>query len=130
MVELTQMVDEKAFLSDLIEVFPSQGSVVPYVEMKFRLAPKYSPEGMESMLTQLIEKGILTKFEFNNTIHYKAKEEIPVSLGATASSGNNSGSAPSGQMKDLEKIIFAIGTAMNNDNVADLINEYQKNYSE
>lgn len=119
------MPDEKELLTELMDVFPNVGFVVPYVELKFRLAGKYGPELLDATLEKLVGKEILNKFEFNNSVNYKSKEEIPVSLGGSKSAA---GGDSSQQLKDLSEIVMAIGKALGNDSVNALISKYASNY--
>ena len=126
------MVDEKALLLELGDVFPTVGAVVPFVELKFRLAGKYTTEGLEGMLTQLVEKDILGRFEFNNSVNYKCKGEIPLSVTAkaapTPASGSSNGSVDDQRIRDLETIVFALGGVVKDLPTQDLISKYQATY--
>ena len=54
-------------------------------DIKFRLGGKYGQENLDRVLEKLVEKEVLNRFEFNNNVNYKSKEDIPLNLGgATA----------------------------------------------
>ena len=116
--------DEQAILKDLIELFPVENQVVPYVELKFRLGPKYG-EDLETMLKKLVDIEILSRFEFNNTVHYKSKKDIPLKLNTGDSSAAQ---VDDDQIKELSKLVFALATTSGNKELEDLANEYKKKY--
>lgn len=121
------MAEQNALLLEIGDLFPSIGMVVPYIEIKFRLAGKHGQEAVETTLEELIQIGKMSKFEFNNQLHYKSKDDIPIAFGSTKSTS----SAPVGsssQLDDLSEIIFAIGAALDNSDVSNLINKYKSKY--
>lgn len=116
--------NESDLLKDLLEVFPSINSVVPYVELKFRFGSKYG-EVLDDILKKLESKGILTRYEFSGSVNYKSKAEIPVSLaggGSTNSSGN------SDQLKDLSKLVLEIGKKLNDNSISSMLDEFKAKY--
>ena len=121
------MTDEKALLLEIGDLFPSIGMVVPYIEIKFRLAAKYGQDVVDTTLEELVQMEKMSKFEFNNQLHYKSKDDIPMAFGSTqsASSGNDGSST---QLDDLSEIVLAIGEALNNASVSDLISKYKSKY--
>lgn len=110
-------------LAELQDVFPTENFTVPYIEMKFRLAGKYGEDKLEEVLLALIEKGVLVKFEFNNSIQYKSKKEIPITLGKRKSAA--AGKTPD-QLTELSKIVIEL--AKDNPNLADMVKSYQEKY--
>lgn len=127
---------EKEILTAFMEVFPNEGHVVPMVEIKFRLAARFGAEKVDDILDELVTSEVLSRFEFNNTVHYKAKKDIPLSLKG-GSSGNNGETVPapevsvesSGQLADLSKLVVAIAKATGNPTVRQLLEEYQEKYN-
>lgn len=112
---------EKELLADLISVFPMEGANVPYVELKFRFAGKYSPEVLDSTLKNLVDQGVLTTFEFGG-LNYKALKDIPVG-GAKAAPASNGG-----QLDDLGKIIVEMAKHINDASLKALVEQYQSKY--
>ena len=69
----------------------------------------------------------MSKFEFNNQLHYKSKDDIPISFGAAKAPSSGDGGSSS-QLDDLAAIVIAMGEALNNTNVSDLITKYKSKY--
>ncbi|MCE7735442.1 MAG: hypothetical protein GPJ54_11230 [Candidatus Heimdallarchaeota archaeon] len=121
------MAEQNPLLLEIGDLFPSIGMVVPYIEIKFRLAGKHGQEALDTALEELIQMEKMSKFEFNNQLHYKSKDDIPIAFGSaknTASSPSNS----SNQLEDLAEIVLAIGEALDNPIVSDLISKYKSKY--
>ncbi|MHA2251735.1 MAG: hypothetical protein ACXAD7_15330 [Candidatus Kariarchaeaceae archaeon] len=117
-------------LKELLDVFPTVNYTVPYIEMKFRMAGKHGEEKLLEVLASLVEKGVLSKFDFNNQVHYKSKEDIPLSLdgSAAAASSTAPSSGQSDQLTDLSKIVVELSKTVDNDKIHDLVQRYQDTY--
>lgn len=121
------MADHNALLLEICDLFPSIGMVVPYIEIKFRLAGKHGQDAVETALEELIQMEKMSKFEFNNQLHYKSKDDIPLSFGSVKSTASTSGGS-SNQLDDLTEIVFAISETLDNSDVSDLIAKYKSKY--
>ena len=126
---------EENVLKELIGIFPNEGHVVPYIELKFRLASQCSPKELEKFLDKLIENDILTRYEFNNTVHYKSKTDIPLSLGGKPASPEEttmSSTTPTfngaDQLAALSKIVIELVKNVDNVNLNSLIENYKKDF--
>lgn len=130
---------EQELLQEFIELFPVEGHVVGYVELKYRLAGKYGADTLDEMLEKLIDKGYLSKFEFNNTVNYKAQKEMPVSLdgGGGVRSSAPATPTPSGvsqtggngnQIKALGDLVVAIAETIDDENVKSQLEAYKKKF--
>lgn len=117
---------EKELLGDFMELFPVEGQVVPYIELKFRLASKYSQEDLDEMLEKLTEKGVLNRFEFNNTVHYKSKKDIPIALSASSSSTTSADGAD--QLARLSELVLSIADSLENEEIKKMASDYRENY--
>ncbi|MHA2172857.1 MAG: hypothetical protein ACXADH_11480 [Candidatus Kariarchaeaceae archaeon] len=116
-------------LIELIDLFPSVGMVVPEVELKFRLAAKHGQDTLDDVLDKLVNKQILSRFDFNNMIHYKSKEDIPITLGGKPAAGGAATAAANGvQLIELSKIVMELAKSANNAEVSDLAKAYQEKY--
>ncbi len=121
----------RELLLDIGEVFPSVGMVVPELELNFRLAAKYTPAKVKDVLESLVEKGVLTRFEFNNTIHYKAKEDIPINVGESKTEAINQEklSPQIDHLRDLSEIVLEIAKTIENPHINELVKKYQDTYN-
>lgn len=110
-------------LKDMMGIFPVEGQVVPYVELKFRLGAKYGQDVLDDVLTDLVNKEILSRFEFNNTVHYKSKKDIPLSLAGSAQDTTD----PS-QLSALSELVLALAESSSDDRVSQLLDQYKQNF--
>ena len=69
----------------------------------------------------------MSKFEFNNQLHYKSKDDIPITFGNTKSNASETAGSSS-QLEDLAKIVFAIGDVLDNSGVSDQISKYKSKF--
>ena len=122
------MADENALLIEISDLFPTIGMVVPYIEIKFRLSGKHGQDFVDATLHKLVESETMSRFEFNNQIHYKSKEDIPMSLGGKPKSNPSGGSNNSSQLEDLSKILFAISETLNNSEINEMVQKYKSKY--
>jgi hypothetical protein len=116
---------ERELLTAFMELFPVDGQVVPLVEIKFRLAAKFGSESVEEMLDKLVEDEVLSRFEFNNTVHYKSKKDIPLTLGGGSSA---SPAADSGQISALSDLVVALAQSSSDSKVKELLAKYQDQF--
>jgi hypothetical protein len=114
---------ERELLTAFMELFPVDGQVVPLVEIKFRLAAKFGSEKVEEMLDRLVEDEVLSRFEFNNTVHYKSKKDIPLALGAGAAP-----TADASQISALSDLVVALAQSSSDDKVKELLAKYQEQF--
>ena len=114
-------------LIELIDLFPSIGMVVPEVELKFRLAAKHGQDTLDDVLGKLVDKQVLSKFDFNNMVHYKSKEDIPITLGGKPAAGR--AAANGAQIAELSKIVIELAKSNDNTELTDLVKAYQEKYS-
>lgn len=124
------MENEKEILLELGNIFTGPGIVTPFVELKFRLSGQFGPDNVEQVLQTLVDKDVLNRFEFNNTVNYKSKEEIPLQLTrgkAPAASSGSSGSSE--QVKALSVLVLALADEMGNDKVSALADIYKAKFS-
>ncbi|MHA2028506.1 MAG: hypothetical protein ACW99A_07720 [Candidatus Kariarchaeaceae archaeon] len=117
------MADQNALLLEIGDLFPSIGMVVPYIEIKFRLSGKYGQEAVDTALEELIQMEKMSKFEFNNQLHFKSKDDIPIEIGKAKTSGSPAGS--SNQIDDLAEIVFEIANSLDNPEINELVKKYQ-----
>lgn len=122
------MADENALLIEISDLFPTIGMVVPYIEIKFRLSGKFGQDFVDSTLHKLVESETVSRFEFNNQIHYKSKDDIPMSFGGKPKSIPSSETDNPSQIEDLSKIIFAISETLNNSEVTKMVDNYKSKY--
>ncbi|MCH8905624.1 MAG: hypothetical protein IH840_00930 [Candidatus Heimdallarchaeota archaeon] len=124
------MENEKEILLELGNIFTGPGIVTPFVELKFRLSGKFGPDNVEEVLQTLVDKEILNRFEFNNTVNYKSKEEIPMQLDRGAAPAARGGAVGSSeQVKALSVLILAMADEMGNDKVSALADIYKAKFS-
>jgi len=122
------MTDENALLIDISNLFPTIGMVVPYIEIKFRLSGKHGQDLVDATLHKLVESENMSRFEFNNQIHYKSKDDIPMSFGPKSNSSPSIDSNPPSQLAELSKIVFAISETLNNSKINYMVKNYKSKY--
>jgi len=120
-----------------MELFPVVGHVEGEKELKMKIVMKYGGEprevvdeklkSLDEVIEELKDQGVLNEFEFNNTINYKAKKDIPISLGR----GSTPTPAPGDgkQLKALSELVVALAKTSDNPDVQDLLNAYTKKYN-
>ncbi len=108
-------------LREFIQVFPTEGTIVPYIELKFRYAGAYGPDTLDELLLELEEQKVLSKFVFNGNINYKLIKDLPVNIGTKVKSSGS-------ELEDLKKIVFKIAEVINDPSVNKLVNEYKDKY--
>ena len=124
----------KELLSKLNEVFPVQAAVVPYIELRFRYGPQFGVEELESTLEALVDEGVLLRYEFNTSVHYKLLTEfIPldndtakpiVKTESTVKLQN----VDNGQLDDLTKLVIQISKHIENKTLEVLIDDFREKY--
>lgn len=130
---------EQELLKHLMEFFPTEGSVMGVQELKYNIIMKYADLSKEEqkeklnefdeLLEKLNEEGILNKFEFNNTVNYKAKQEIPINLGGSSSSKDvPSPSTNDAQLSALSDLVVALAEESDNSQVKTLLDKYKAEY--
>ena len=112
-------------LRALIEAFPSEGVTIPLIELKFRYAGKYGLEELESLLKELVEKKIMTSYEFNGSLNYKTLKDLPIKLGSTSSGNNES----SDMHRDLIALLSALAIKTGDSTIIKMAEDFQKKYS-
>ena len=124
----------KELLSKLNEVFPIQSSVVPYIELRFRYGPQFGVEVLESTLEALADEGVLLRYEFNTSVHYKLLAEfIPVEAKAAEPAAKAESkvivqSKENGQLDDLSKLVIQISKQIDNKTLEVLIDDFRQKY--
>jgi hypothetical protein len=118
------MADQNALLLEIGDLFPSIGMVVPYIEIKFRLAGKHGQETLDATLEELVQMDVMSKFEFNGQLHYKSKDDIPITVGNKKGSAD-APSESSDQVNDLAEIVFAIANSLDNPEINDMVQKYK-----
>ena len=122
------MADEDTLLIEISDLFPTIGMVVPYIEIKFRLAGKHGQDLVDAILRKLVESEIMSRFEFNNQIHYKSREDIPISFGVKSNPNPPNNQTKSSQLEDLSKIVLAISETLNIPEINEMVNNYKSKY--
>lgn len=128
---------KQEILKHLMELFPVVGHVEGEKELKMKIVMKYGGESKEvvdeklntldEVIEELKDQGVLNEFEFNNTINYKAKKDIPISLdrGRTPTPSTGDGK----QLKALSKLVVAMAKTSDDPEVQDLLKNYTEKYS-
>lgn len=131
---------EQELLKHLMEFFPTEGSVMGIQELKYNVIMKYADlskddqkqklEEFETLLEKLDDEGVLNKFEFNNTVNYKAKQEIPISLGGGGSSGGAvpTPSTDTPKIKVLSDLVVALAETSDDPKVKTLLNQFKEEF--
>lgn len=122
----------KELLSKLSEIFPVQAAVVPYIELRFRYGPQFGVEELESTLEALVDGGVLLRYEFNTSVHYKLLTEFisldnnttkPISkVDSTVKGKENE------QLDDLTKLVIQISKHIDNKTLEVLIDDFRRKY--
>ena len=108
---------EQDVLKYLMEIFPAVGSVEgkPLIEMKYKMQFGGSDDKMtelQDVIDKLKEKGVLNEFEFNNTINYKAKKDIPIALAGAGAGGDD--------LSALKELVLALAAQHDDPKIKEL----------
>lgn len=95
------------FKKKLVEVFPSVGTTVTEAELKFRFG---GVPGFEEKLQKLVEEGILHKYEFGRSFHYKLKAPL---IGASPTRQTNGDMDINQKFNELVDIVKILAVKVN-----------------
>ena len=125
----------KELISKLNEVFPVQSAVVPFMELRFRYGPQFGEEELENTLKALVDGGVLLRYEFNSTVHYKLLAEFlsldtitPAPTAKENTSKIEVSSDGNGQLDDLSKLVIEISKHIDNKTLEVLIDDFRAKY--
>lgn len=122
----------KELLSKLSEIFPVQAAVVPYIELRFRYGPQFGVEELESTLEALVDGGVLLRYEFNTSVHYKLLTEFISLDNNTTKLISKVDSTVKGkeneQLDDLTKLVIQISKHIDNKTLEVLIDDFRQKY--
>lgn len=120
---LQLMSDE--LLRALNEAFPSEGVTIPFIELKFRYAGQYGMDKLESMLKELVDKEIMTSYEFNGSLNYKTLKDLPLNMDASTPVVNTN----SDMNKDLISLLSALAAKTDDPSIIKMADDFLNNYS-
>ncbi len=109
------------FKQKLIEVFPSPGTTVTEAELKFRYGG--IPE-FEQKLQKLVDEGVLVKYQFGGSWHYKSKMSLRGASSPALSGGGNRSMEQ--KLNELIDIVKIIATKVNAPDLLDRLDDLQQ----
>ncbi len=107
------------FKKKLVEVFPSPGVTVTEAELKFRFG---GIPGFEEKLQTLVDEGILIKYQFGGSYHYKSKASL---IGASSKKKENGKMDINQKFNELVNIVKALAAKTNATDLLERLDELQ-----
>ncbi len=107
------------FKKKLVEVFPSVGTTVTEAELKFRFG---GIPDFEQKLQKLVDEGILHKYEFGKSVHYKLK--VPL-VGASPIKKGNGEMNLTQKFNELVDIVKILAVKVNAQDLLERLEDLQ-----
>ncbi|RMG30912.1 MAG: hypothetical protein D6732_15540 [Methanobacteriota archaeon] len=107
------------FKKKLVEVFPSVGTTVTEAELKFRFG---GIPDFEIKLQALVDQGILHRYEFGKSFHYKLKAPL---IGASPNKQGNGEMDLNQKFKELVDIVKILAVKANAQDLLERLEDLQ-----